>query len=412
MLAIQIIKSYSKVNMKYNLNIILLAFSILFFTACSAQKNIKVDKNLISIINQNFKDADAQYKVMMKELPPQKFPKTFEHDSLQTSNSDWWCSGFYPGSLLYIYEQTKDTVLYNEAKRMLPLLVKEQYNTGTHDLGFMMYCSYGNAFRLDSNEAYKQVLLNSAKSLATRFNPTVGCIKSWNAKPSDFIVIIDNMMNLELLLWATHETGDSSFYKIAVTHANTTMKNHFRDDYSSYHVLNYNPQTGEVQQKKTAQGASDSSAWARGQSWGLYGYTVMYRATKDKKYLDQANHIANFILNNPHLPADKIPYWDYDAPNIPNALRDVSAAAIMASAFIELSSYVNEENAKKYIHVAATILRNLSSAKYKAAVGTNGGFLLKHSVGNLPGHSEVDVPLTYADYYFLEAMKRYKNLEQ
>jgi hypothetical protein len=398
--------------MKYNLNIISIAFSVLFFTACSAQKNIKVDKNLISIINQNFKDADAQYKVMMKELPPGKFPKTFEHDSLKTSNSDWWCSGFYEGSLLYIYEQTKDTALYNEANRMLPLLAKEQYNTGTHDLGFMMYCSYGNAFRLDSNEAYKQVLLNSAKSLATRFNPTVGCIKSWNAKPSDFLVIIDNMMNLELLLWATHETGDSSFYKIAVTHANTTMKNHFRDDYSSYHVLNYNPQTGEVQQKKTAQGAADSSAWARGQSWGLYGYTVMYRATKDKKYLDQANHIASFILNNPHLPADKIPYWDYDAPNIPNVLRDVSAAAIMASAFIELSSYVNEETAKKYIHVAETILRNLSSAQYKAAVGTNGGFLLKHSVGNLPGHSEVDVPLTYADYYFLEAMKRYKSLEQ
>lgn len=392
--------------MKYFLNIVLI-ICLSSLEICSAQSSTG-DKDLINIINQNFKDADAQYRVIMKELPPQDFPKTFAHDSLQTSGSGWWCSGFYPGSLLYIYEQTKDTALYNEAVRMLSLLAKEQYNTTTHDLGFMMYCSFGNAFRLDTNEAYKQILINSARSLATRFNPAVGCIKSWDSKSSDFLVIIDNMMNLELLFWATKETGDSSFYKIAVTHANTTIKNHFRPDYSSYHVVNYNPQTGEVQQRRTAQGAADSSAWARGQAWGLYGYTVMYRATKDEKYLKQADHIANFLLDNPNLPADKIPYWDYNAPGIPNTLRDASAAAIMASALIELSGYTDKANAKKYMSVAETILRNLSSPQYKAAAGTNGGFILKHSVGNLPAHSEVDVPLTYADYYFLEAMKRYK----
>jgi len=390
-------------KMKKNLNTLTVVFIFSGIVSCSAQKDLS------NTINQNFNDADAQYKVMMKQLSPGRFPKTFENDTLRTSGSDWWCSGFYPGSLLYIYEQTKDSVLYKEALRMLGLLAKEQYNTGTHDLGFMMYCSFGNALRLNlANEEYKKILINSAKSLVTRFNPTVGCIKSWDSKPSDFLVIIDNMMNLELLFWATHETGDSSFYKIAVTHANTTMKNHFRDDYSSYHVVNYNPSTGEVQQKRTAQGAADSSAWARGQSWGLYGYTVMYRETKDRKYLDQANHIANFLLNNSNLPADKIPYWDYDAPGIPSALRDASAAAIMASALIELSSYVNKGNAEKYMNVARIILLNLSSPQYKAANGTNGGFILKHSVGHLPGKSEVDVPLTYADYYFLEAMKRYK----
>ncbi|MEP6465422.1 MAG: glucuronyl hydrolase [Parafilimonas sp.] len=392
---------------KYTTAIICLC--LITAASCSAQKQLTADESFINLINKNFADAAAQYKVMMHALPPQQFPKTFEHDSLQTSGPDWWCSGFYAGSLLYIYEQTKDTVLYNEALRMLALLSKEQYNTTTHDLGFMMYCSFGNAFRLNSNNQWKQILLNSAKSLASRFNPTVGCIRSWNAKPSDFLVIIDNMMNLELLFWATHETGDSSFYNIAVTHANTTMMHHFRNDYSSYHIVNYNPQTGAVQQRKTAQGASDSSAWARGQSWGLYGYTVMYRETKNKKYLDQANHIADFILNNPNLPADKIPYWDYNAADIPNALCDASAAAIMASAFIELSKYANKENAKKYMSVAKTILLNLSSAQYKADIGTNGGFILKHSVGNMPQHSEIDVPLTYADYYFLEAMKRYKD---
>ena len=388
-------------------------FLVMLASSCAAQKKAVTNNSALqSTIQQNFKDGDAQYKVMMKELPAGRFPKTYEKDTLRTSGSDWWCSGFYPGSLLYLYEQTKDAALYNEATRMLGLLSKEQYNKSTHDLGFMMYCSFGNALRLNpANEAYKNILLNSAKSLSTRFNPTVGCIKSWDSKPSDFLVIIDNMMNLELLFWATKATGDSSFYKIAVTHANTTMKNHFRPDYSSYHVVNYNPQTGEVQQRKTAQGFADSSAWARGQSWGLYGYTVVYRETRDKKYLDQANNIAHFILTNPHLPADKIPYWDYDAPNIPSALRDASAAAVMASALIELSGYVSKDTADNYVSVAKTILSNLSTDHYKAAIGTNGGFMLKHCVGHMPQHTEIDVPLTYADYYYLEGMKRYNELK-
>jgi unsaturated chondroitin disaccharide hydrolase len=393
-----------------SVTILFLFLSALFIT-CVAQKNNTSFKNLNTTIAQNFNQADSQYRLMMKGVPDGRFPKTFEHDSLETSGPGWWCSGFYPGNLLYIFEATKDSTLYYEALRKLNDLQPEQFNKTTHDLGFMMYCSFGNAYKIDSNEQYKSILINSAKSLASRFNPVVGCIKSWDSKPGDFLVIIDNMMNLELLFWATRTTGDSSFYKIAVTHANTTMKNHFRPDYSSYHVVNYNPVTGAVQQKKTAQGAADSSAWARGQAWGLYGFTVMYRETKDKKYLDQANHIADFILNNPHLAKDKIPYWDFDAPNIPHALRDASAAAIISSALLELSKY-NKAKSESYIKVATRIIRNLSSPEYKAAVGTNGGFVLKHSVGSLPGHSEVDVPLTYADYYFFEAMKRYKALEK
>ncbi len=248
---------------------------------------------------------------------------------------------------------------------------KEQYNTSTHDLGFMMYCSYGNLYRISPDEKYKTILLNSARSLVTRFNPTVGCIRSWGNQNDnkEFKVIIDNMMNLELLFWATKATGDSSFYKVAVTHANTTLKNHFRPDNSSYHVIVYNPETGDVIRKETAQGAADSSAWARGQSWGLYGYTVMYRETKNKKYLLQAQDIARFILNNKNLPADKIPYWDYDAPGIPNAKRDASAAAIMASALIELSGYSNAELTKKYLQMASIILKTLSSTEYTAALG-------------------------------------------
>jgi rhamnogalacturonyl hydrolase YesR len=327
------------------------------------------------------------------------------------SNSSWWCSGFYPGSLLYLFEHTGDSSLYREAYKAIEHLKKEQFNTRTHDLGFMMYCSFGNANRLTPDTSFQNILINSARSLSTRFDPVAKSIRSWNSKPGDFLVIIDNMMNLKLLFWATAFTGDSSFYKIATTHANSTIQNHFRDDFSSYHVLNYDTTNGKIKERKTAQGAADESAWSRGQAWGLYGFTETYRETKERKYLDQANAIAKFMLSHPNLPADKIPYWDFNAPGIPNALRDASAAAITASALIELAGYVNNKLSKQYMEVAETILNHLSSPQYKAATGTNGGFLLMHGVGHLPNKSEVDVPLTYADYYFIEAMTRYSSLK-
>ena len=388
-------------------------FLFLFFISCSATRSGRhpsPDTALLSIIKQNFSDAAAQYTLLAKKLPPGRFPKTYhgKEDRLESSGSEWWCSGFYPGTLLFLHEQTKDPALLTEAERMLKLLEKEKFNTATHDLGFMMFCSFGNALQLAPKPEYRDILLTSAKSLSSRFNPAVGCIKSWDSKnASDFLVIIDNMMNLKLLFWATQVSGDSSFYKLAVTHANTTMANHFRPDFSSYHVINYHPQTGAVQQKRTAQGYSDSSAWARGQTWGLYGFTETYRETGDKKYLQQAIGIADFLLNHPALPKDKIPYWDFNAPDIPNVLRDASAAAIMASALLELSGYAEGAKKQQYFFVAETILKNLSSETYKASVGSNGGFLLKHGVGHLPARSEIDVPLTYGDYYFVEAMRRY-----
>ncbi|MEO6549956.1 MAG: glycoside hydrolase family 88 protein [Ferruginibacter sp.] len=402
--------------MKQTSTLFLSAAFILLALCCHAQNNktFHPDKKLLQTIRKNFTDADAQYKVLAAAVPADKFPKTYfpATGKHEFSNSGWWCSGFYPGTLLYLYEQTKDPAMYDEAMRVLQPLEKEKDNTHTHDLGFMMFCSFGNANRIAPKPEYKDILLASARSLSTRFNPTTGCIKSWDSKPSDFLVIIDNMMNLELLFWATKISGDSSFYKIAVTHANTTMKNHFRPDYSSYHVINYNATNGDVIEKKTAQGAADASAWARGQAWGLYGYTVMYRETKDRQYLNQANHIATFLLDHPNLPANKIPFWDFNAPGIPNALRDASAAAIMASALIELSGYADAKKSLTYLQAAETMLRSLSGNIYKAAAGTNGGFLIQHCVGHLPQKSEVDVPLSYADYYFVEAMKRYQNLKK
>jgi uncharacterized protein YyaL (SSP411 family) len=218
------------------------------------------------------------------------------------------------------------------------------------------------------------------------------------------------MMNLEFLMWAFRMSGDSTYYRICVNHSDTTIKNHYRPDYSSYHVVSYDTITGSVEIKQTHQGAADESAWSRGQSWGLYGYVVMYRETGLERYLDHAVRIADFLIGHRNMPEDMIPYWDFDAPGIPDAKRDASAAAIMASALIELSGYVQAPLREKYLQVAEKQVRSLASSSYRADPGGNGNFILMHSVGSIPGNSEVDVPLTYADYYFIEALMRLRNL--
>lgn len=368
--------------------------------------------NLKRQVSLRLKEAAEQVKLLMRRTARDSFPETFDPRTGRygMGKTSSWMSGFYPGELLYLFEVTHDTSLYAAARRKLEVLQKEQYNKDTHDLGFMMYCSFGNAERIEPDSAYRRVIVNSARSLATRFNDKVGCTRSWNSDPGRFMVIIDNMMNLELLTEATRMTGDTSFYKIAVTHANTTMKNHFRSDYSSYHLVIYDPQTGAVLKKQTVQGAADSSAWARGQAWGLYGYTMMYRETRDRKYLEQAEHIAGYII--PRLPEDKIPYWDFDAPGIPRADRDVTAASILCSALIELSEYAASDRARDYRQTAGAILRSLLSPAYSTVAGEGGGFLLKHGVGNHPKNSDIDVSIIYADYYFIEAMLRWQKMDQ
>lgn len=377
-----------------------------------AQQKNKTD--LLQTIDDALQKAVAQYQYLATTVPADSLPRTYYPLTKKSafSESGWWTSGFYPGSLLYLYTYSHNPALKTEAEQKEKLLEKEQYNKGTHDLGFMMYCSFGNSEKIQPSENDETILMKSARSLATRFNSKIGCIQSWNAsKKWKFPVIIDNMMNLELLFWATQHSGDSSFYKIAVSHANTTMKNHFRADNSSWHVVNYDPETGQVISKQTAQGYADYSAWSRGQAWGLYGYTVMYRSTRDHKYLVQAEKIAKYIMMHPNLPADKIPYWDYNSPDIPATYRDASAAAITASALIELSRYADATHKATYVKFSEDILHALAGPAYTAPVGQNGGFILKHSTGSLPGSSEVDVPLTYADYYYIEAMLRYKVLK-
>ncbi|MFD1875605.1 glycoside hydrolase family 88 protein [Hymenobacter bucti] len=364
-------------------------------------------------VTKEFALAAQQYELMLQTHSDTKqFPQSSNPDgSMGNRDASWWCSGFFGGSLWYLFEQTKDPKWKAAADRWSMAVAGQQHNTETHDLGFMLYCPLGNGYRLTKNPAYRPILLTGAKSLATRFHPEYGVIKSWNEfKGYNYPVIIDNMMNLELLFWAAKVSGDRKLYNLCVSHANNTLKNHFRPNHSSYHVVCYAPR-GKVLARITAQGAADASAWARGQAWGMYGYTVMYRETKNPKYLQHARRIADFYLKHPNLPVDKIPYWDFNAPGIPKEERDASAGAVAASGLLELCTYLGKDG-KPYYQAAVAMLTSLSSPAYRAKLGENNNFLLKHSVGNKPGKSEVDVPLVYADYYYLEALLRYDKLRK
>lgn len=374
---------------------------VLLIATLSLQAQPKVN------VEKEMEFAKAHYDLMLKaNTNTTRFPQSIKKNgTLDTRTSEWWCTGFFGGSLWYIYEYTKDDKWKKAAHKWTMAVEKEKHNTTTHDLGFMLFCPFGNGYRLTNNEKYKKIMLTGAESLSSRFSEKVGLVKSWDDwRKYNYTVIIDNMMNLDFLLWASKISGNKKYYDISITHADNTIKNHFRKDNSSYHVVCYDKDNGKVIAKITAQGAADESAWARGQAWGLYGYTMMYRETGLKRYLQQAEKIAKFIINHPNLPKDKIPYWDFNAPNIPNEERDVSAGTIMASALLDLSALTNNKN---YFNVAEEMLVSLSSAAYKNKLGENHNFLLKHSVGSKPEGTEVNTPIIYADYYYLEALLRY-----
>lgn len=379
------------------------------FVACTAQQN--------NLVKTGFQFAGKQLKVAIDEVEKLRtgermFPRSIRPDSslMLVSPADW-TSGFFPGSLWYMYEYTKDNQWRTEAERFTAPIESQKTNGRTHDMGFKIFCSFGNGYRLTENPHYRDVMIESAYTLITRFKPAAGILRSWdhNTDKWQCPVIIDNMMNLELLFWAFRQTNDSTFYKIAVSHAFKTIENHFREDYSTYHVVDFDTLTGQVLNRHTHQGLAHESTWSRGQAWALYGFTMSYRETQEPAFLHQAQQTARFIFNHPNLPQDLIPYWDFDAPEIPNEPRDASAATIAASALYELSLY-DKENAAQYLQWANTILQNIS-AHYLAPLGSHYGFLLLHSTGSKAHGTEVDTPLVYADYYFLEALLRKKKLE-
>jgi len=385
----------------------------LFFTfVCACER---VEENYLS---ENVEYAAAQYDLLIEKLEKNGkpwAPRTVDtKGNIVYARNVWdWTSGFFAGSLWYLYNLTGDEKWKTLAKKYTEAL-KQQYITSHHDIGFIIGCSYLNGMRM-GQEAYDTIIVQAAKSLSTRFRSGAGVIQSWNTRTGwqaqrgwECPVIIDNMMNLEILFEATSLSGDSTFYNMAVSHADMTLKNHFRMDGSSYHVVDYDMRTGKVRSRCTAQGYSDESAWARGQAWGIYGYTMCYRYTRQLKYLEQAEAAYEFVCTHPNLPEDLIPYWDFDAVNIPHELRDASAAAIMAAALYELSMYSNKA---KYKETADKVMHSLSSSDYRSKIGENHNFLLMHSVGSYPHGNEIDVPLIYADYYFLEALKRKRDCD-
>lgn len=389
--------------MKYTVSIFIVLSLLLHSCNSEQPRNIVAD-------NFEYASQQLEYAVTLTESNDNSSlvsPRTMADDgSLVMVPARDWTSGFFPGELWLMYEYTKDPKWEEMAIRFTAPLEDQKLNKGTHDLGFMVFNSFGQGMRLSDRSDYTEINLEAARSLASRYQPNAGVIRSWdhNKNKWDCPVIIDNMMNLELLFWATKVSGDSTFYNIAVNHANATKKNHFREDYGTWHVVDYDTITGDVIKKTTHQGYADESTWSRGEAWALYGFTMAYRETMNEEYLELAQNIAEFIFTHPNLPDDLIPYWDFDAPEIPNEPRDVSAATITASALYELSNYVGEKGSE-YKKWADTILENLTD-NYRATLGSDAGFLLLHSTGAKSLNSEIDVPLVYADYYFLEALLR------
>lgn len=414
-----------------------LAIALLACTtvSCQTTKSGKSPSNA-NFVDNSFAIAAEQYRLLLKNTTDlTSFPRTLDSVGNVVGTDEWdWTGGFFPGGLWYLYAHTKDPQIKAAATKWTEALEKAKDLTQHHDIGFVMYCAYGNALRLEADstkiKSYQQILIHSAESALKRFDPKVGLIKSWNEKASwdgktlwKYPVIIDNMMNLELLFYASKITGNPKYKEVAISHATHTMKNHFRPDFSTYHVVDYDAKTGAVLHQQTNQGYADNSTWSRGQGWAIYGYTLMYRETKDPKFLETAKRAADFYIDHPNMPEDKVAYWDFNAnqegydPDVDFSSRkldyiprDASASALVASALLELSTYTTGNDSEKYFQFAERLLKSLSSNNYLAERGTNGGFILKHSVGSLPHNSEVDVPLVYADYYFLEALLRYKEL--
>ena len=407
------------------------------------------------IIQENIRHAEQQLAhliIAAEEGDTLRIPSTYKGGEIEFVPTDDWVSGFFAGTLWYMYELTGNEKYADLAQKHTEILHEIQFLKWHHDVGFMVYDSYGNGLRLKNIDGYDTVLVNTAKSLATRFRPAAGILQSWNTdnpvqwqahRGWDCPVIIDNMMNLELLFKVTEMTGDETYRNIAISHADKTLENHYRDDFSTYHVVDYNDETGEVRGHYTAQGIADESRWARGQGWSIYGFTVAYRFTGDEKYLQRAKDVANYLLvEEDNMPEDLVPLWDFDVVEFADALpeneflyknlknkelaknyteiRDVSSAAIIASALYELYWYTKDDS---YKAGADKMIESLSTEAYRAKVGENGGFLLMHSVGSLP-HSllnieagrvhdhNIDVPLNYADYYFLEALIRKGRVEK
>ncbi|WP_418263703.1 glycoside hydrolase family 88 protein [Flavobacterium faecale] len=388
--------------------VFLLAGILVLVMSCQVKKNKKYP-----VLNKTSVRLESRYQELLKyPVDSTRIPRSYTKvtNKVRGVVSKDWTSGFFPGNLWQLYKITGKKEFLDKAKIWTSFVEKEKFNNEDHDIGFKVYSCFGTGYKITGQEDYKEVIIQSAKTLSTRYSGKVGAIRSWdfNKKKWDYPVIIDNMINLELLFEASLLTGDSRYHDIAVNHANKTLKNHFRPDNSVYHVIDYNPSNGVVRLKNTHQGLNDYSAWARGQAWAIYGYTMCYRYTKDQKYLDQAIATAHYYLDHKKLPKDGIAFWDFDDPKIPNTHIDVSASAVVCSALYEIHGFTKKDY---FLDKANLILKSLMSDKYVLDSAIKAPFILDYSTGNKPKEDELDEPIVYGDYYFLEALVRSKEVK-
>jgi len=394
----------------FRVSCFIMGFTLLFI-ACKPnngkEKNVSLSEGQINNLLQIRYNKLLDYELDSMAFARSYNPKTGILNKVPSSN---WTSGFFAGNFWQIYMLTGNEAFKERAKAWTAFVEQEKYNDKTHDMGFKVFCSFGNGLKVEDNTAYKDIILYSAATLSTRFDENIGSIRSWdwNEDVWQFPVIIDNMMNLELLFEATKISGDSTFHNIAVKHANTTLKNHFRTDGSTWHVLDYDTISGQVRARVTHQGIGDESAWARGQGWAINGFTTVYRYTKDEKYLDRAVATANYFINHKNMPEDGIPFWDFDHPDIPNTSRDVSAAAIVASALLELYNYTKNES---FLNYSKKVVKSLKSKEYILSEDIEVPFILDHSFGDWSQKLEMDEPIVYGDYYFLQTLLRLRDLK-
>lgn len=390
--------------MSSSIIVLAFAFSLLVPTA------LQGEDVLLNRLPHIFERDTSQHEFLLEFTSDNgRFPRSIRpDDTLVTMKSDDWPSGFFPGNLWFLHEYDSSAKWKGKALGYTVKLEPIRHFKEHHDGGFMLSCSYGNALRLSRDESQRAVLRDAAAALTTRYVSALGMIRSWDSKPYTCPVIIDNMMNLEPLVWAAKNGGDPKLRDIAISHADQTLKHHFSHDGSAYHVVDYDPETGWVHAYHANQGADVRTPWARGQAWAIYGFTMMFRETGKPEYLAKATTLAEFCMAHPNLLKDKVPNWDYSIPPGDDVPRDASAATVMASALIELSQLAPDGG--KFLNFAREQLLTLASPAFLAEPGTNCGLLLTRSTGHLPKQSEINVPLVYADYYFLEALLRHRSV--
>jgi unsaturated chondroitin disaccharide hydrolase len=392
--------------------VLLLAWILVGLPTASARAASAAD--LRTRVSETLDFIEQQLVATIAEVDdPDDYPRSTDPatGAWSTRSASSWTSGFFPGQLWLMYEHTENAALLEAAEDWTAGLASQASRTDTHDLGFMILNSFGHAYRITGTESYRQTTLTAAASLDSRFDEDVGATRSWDFGSWEFPVIIDNMMNLELMFWGATQTGTSQgqqWLDHAIRHADTTLESHVRNDGSTYQIVDFDPDTGDILSRETRQGYADESTWARGQAWGIYGFAMSYRESGHARFLATAMALADYFTAN--LPSDHVPYWDFDAPDIPDEPRDSSAAAIAASGLLELSELApTPSDRARYFDEAVSILDALMSSAYRSDGAVSSGILL-HATGNKPSGTEVGVSLIYGDYYFTEALLRHQKL--